>query len=96
MKECGIYILTNTGNKVLYVGATTKGVRQRVWEHKEKLVKGFTAKYDLNKLVYYEFCDSIEQAFTREKQLKNWHRNWKMNLIQEFNPTWKDLYNDLE
>jgi len=96
MPEYAAYILTNSGNNVLYVGATAKGLKARIWEHKEKLVKGFSAKYDVNKLVYYEPCGDIEQAFTREKQLKNWHRDWKMNLIEKFNPTWKDLYDELE
>jgi putative endonuclease len=80
---------------VLYVGATTKGVKQRVWEHREKLVKGFTGKYDVTKLVYYEACEDADQAIQREKQLKNWHRDWKINLIEKFNPTWKDLFNEL-
>jgi putative endonuclease len=94
--EAAVYILTNAGNNVLYVGATAKRLKQRIWEHKEKLVKSFTAKYDINKLVYYEGCEDAEQAFKRERQLKNWHREWKINLIDKFNPTWKDLYPELE
>ena len=64
---------------------------KRVWEHKNKVVKGFTEKYNINKLVYYELTDSIESAISREKQLKRWHRQWKINLIKEMNPDLKDL-----
>jgi putative endonuclease len=65
-----------------------------MFEHKYKLVEGFTNKYNLNKLVYYEVTSDIRSALEREKQLKNWHRNWKINLINSFNPMWKDLSED--
>ena len=68
----------------------------KVWEHKNKVVKGFTEKYNVNKLVYYELTDSIETAINREKQLKRWHREWKINLIKEMNPEFKDLSLDWE
>ena len=85
-----VYILTNKSNKVLYIGVTNN-LERRIFEHKNKLVDGFTKKYNLNKLVYYETTKNIDGAIEREKQLKNWHRAWKVNLIEEFNPPWKDL-----
>src|SRR4030043_895543 len=89
-----IYILTNKTNKVLYIGVTNN-LERRIFEHKNKLVEGFTKKYNLNKLVYYEATNDIEGALEREKQLKNWHRDWKINQITRFNPGWKDLSNDI-
>lgn len=88
--QCYVYILTNKSNKVLYIGVTNN-LSRRVYEHKNKLVEGFTKKYKLTKLVYYEIGGSIEDAIRREKQFKKWHRDWKMNLISQFNPEWKDL-----
>ena len=64
---------------------------RRIFEHKNKLVEGFTERYNLTKLVYYEVTPDVESAIKREKQLKNWHRHWKINLITQFNPEWKDL-----
>jgi putative endonuclease len=89
-----VYILTNKSDNVLYIGVTNDLVR-RIFEHKNKLVEGFTKKYNLRKLVYYEATNDIESAINREKQLKNWHRDWKINLINQFNPNWKDLSDDL-
>ena len=66
-------------------------MQKRVWEHKNKIIEGFTKKYNVDKLVYYELTDSIETAINREKQLKRWHRQWKINLIKEMNPEFKDL-----
>ena len=88
-----VYILTNKSNNVLYIGVTNDLIR-RIFEHKNKLVEGFTKKYNLWKLVYYEATNDIESAINREKQLKNWHRGWKINLIDQFNPDWKDLSGD--
>jgi putative endonuclease len=85
-----VYILTNKNNKVLYIGVTND-LERRIYEHKNKLVEGFTKKYNLNKLIYYEMTEDISSAIEREKQLKNWHRDWKINLIKSFNPMWKDL-----
>ena len=79
----------------MYIGVTSN-LQKRVWEHKNKVVKGFTEKYNVNKLVYYELTDSIETAINREKQLKRWHREWKINLIKEMNPEFKDLSLDWE
>jgi putative endonuclease len=88
-----IYILTNKSNKVLYIGVTNDLVR-RIYEHKNKLVEGFTKRYNLTKLVYYEVTNDVESAIKREKQLKNWHREWKINLINQANPDWRDLSED--
>jgi putative endonuclease len=88
-----VYILTNKSNNVFYIGVTNDLIR-RIFEHKNKLVEGFTKKYNLRKLVYYEATNDIESAISREKQLKNWHRDWKINLIDQFNPDWKDLSDD--
>ncbi|MBQ3667412.1 MAG: GIY-YIG nuclease family protein [Elusimicrobiaceae bacterium] len=86
-----VYILTNQYNTTLYVGVTNDLVR-RVYEHKQELIEGFTKRYKLHKLVYYEQTPSIVQAITREKELKKWNRSWKDKLINDFNPTWTDLY----
>ena len=89
-KQYYIYILTNKSNKVLYVGMTND-LKSRIYEHKNRLVEGFTKKYNLTKLVYYEITTDVESAIRREKQLKNWHRVWKINLINKFNHKWDDL-----
>ena len=75
----------------MYVGVTSDIVK-RVWQHKEKLVEGFTKQYSVDKLVYYEIHENAESAITREKRLKKWKRAWKIELIEEKNPTWEDLY----
>ena len=93
-KSYFIYILTNFEETTFYIGVTSN-LQKRIWQHKNKFVKGFTEKYNLNKLVYYEQTNSVETALNREKQLKRWHRDWKINLIKEFNPTFKDLYEDI-
>ena len=95
-KECGIYILSNKGDTVLYTGVTGKGIKPRVWEHKNDLVEGFTKKYKCHKLVYYEYYDDMEQAIAREKQIKGGSRADKIKFIESKNPTWKDLYDDLD
>lgn len=89
-KSCAVYIMTNYSETSLYIGVTNN-LQKRVWEHKNKVVNGFTEKYNVDKLVYYETTDSIESAIKREKQLKNWHRQWKINLIKEMNPEFRDL-----
>ena len=89
-----IYILTNSTHSVLYIGVTNNLVR-RIYEHKNKLLEGFTCDYSVNRLVYYEQFNDIVAAITREKQLKNWHRPWKENLIEGANPTWRDLYDEI-
>ncbi|MDD3006140.1 MAG: GIY-YIG nuclease family protein [Candidatus Pacebacteria bacterium] len=85
-----IYIMTNVTNNALYIGVTNN-LRRRVYEHKNKLVDGFSAQYNLCKLVYYESTNDVRAAIEREKQLKRWHREWKMNLIKENNPEFDDL-----
>ncbi len=94
MKNYYVYILASQKNGTLYIGVTNDLIR-RVYEHKQKLVSGFTAEYDVGKLVYYEQTESVEAAIMREKQLKNWHRQWKINLINQHNPSWDDLYDDI-
>jgi len=87
-------MLTNNNNKVLYTGITSN-LSKRIHQHKNKLVKGFTSKYNINKLVYYEIFDDPENAIKREKQIKNLVRRKKNNLIKKFNPGWIDLYEDI-
>lgn len=94
MKAYYVYILCNKRNGTLYVGSTSDLVK-RVWEHKNKVVSGFTEKYDVNQLVYYEEHGSYVEAARREKRFKNWCRQWKLNLIENFNPSWCDLYQEI-
>ncbi|MBA6353614.1 GIY-YIG nuclease family protein [Colwellia sp. BRX9-1] len=93
MKQPHIYIMTNIKNTTLYIGVTSQLV-QRVYQHKSKLTLGFTNKYNLNKLVYFVSFETMYDAITREKQLKNWRRAWKKNLIEQINPNWLDLSKD--
>ncbi len=93
-KQYYVYIIINKSNKVLYIGVTNDLTR-RMYEHKNKLVEGFCAKYSVSKLVYFESTNDVESALGREKQLKNWHRDWKINEITRFNPSWKDLSDDI-
>ena len=93
-KQGFVYILANNHNTVLYIGVTSDLIR-RVYEHKNKLVQGFTNKYNIDKLVYYEAYDDIVVAIEREKQLKFKSRKYKEKLINEFNQTWEDLYEKL-
>jgi putative endonuclease len=86
--------MTNKINTVLYTGIT-RDLKKRIWEHKEKTIKGFTKKYNIHKLVYYETTNDIESAIRREKQLKKWNRKWKIELIEKNNPKWRDLYFEL-
>jgi len=93
-KQYYVYILANKNNSVLYTGVTNDLVR-RVYEHKEKLVEGFTKKYHINKLVYYEVFRDIENAILREKQIKSGSRADKVRLILSINGQWRDLYEEL-
>ena len=79
---------------MLYIGVTSN-LMKRVYEHKNDLVKGFTNKYHIHNLVYFEVTKDINVALSREKQLKKWNREWKINLIEKSNPGWRDLYSDL-
>ncbi len=89
-----IYILASKPYGTLCTGVTNDLVR-RVWEHKNDFVEGFTKKYRIHMLVYYEQGESIESAITREKQLKKWKRRWKLDLVEKTNPGWKDLYSEI-
>ncbi len=86
-----VYILTNKPKGVLYIGVTSHLAR-RIYEHREKTIKGFSRKYNLDKLVYIEEYQRPLDAISREKQLKNWQRQWKIELIESINPGWNDLY----
>jgi putative endonuclease len=90
MKNYYVYIMTNKSDRVIYIGVTNDLVR-RVFEHKHKMVKGFTERYNCMKLVHYEDTGDVIEAIKREKQLKNWHRQWKINLVNKNNPEWEDL-----
>jgi len=90
-REYYVNILASRIGGTLYIGVTNDLIR-RVFEHKSKFVRGFTKKYDVIKLVYYEQYDDIEIAIQREKRLKKWNRQWKIRLIEEKNPNWDDLY----
>jgi putative endonuclease len=87
-----VYILTNRSNKVLYTGITNN-LERRTYEHKTQLIKGFTSKYNINKLVYYDSTTDVNSAISREKQIKGWSRQKKIDLISDVNPNWKDLSN---
>jgi len=94
MKEGYLYILASKRNGTLYVGVTSNLVK-RIYEHKTNAIEGFTQKYNIKNLVYYEPFSSINDAIQREKQLKQWNRSWKIRLIEEFNPNWQDLYDKI-
>ena len=94
MKQFYIYILSSQKNGTLYVGVTSDIIK-RVYEHKAKLRKGFTTKYNVNQLVYYEIWGTAQEAIAREKQVKHWNRIWKIKRIEQDNPEWKDLYEKL-
>ena len=93
-KQLYVYILASKRNGTLYIGVTSDLIK-RVWEHKNKVVPGFTTKYKVGLLVYYEIHPSAESAILREKRLKKWNRKWKIRLIEEKNPDWNDLYEDI-
>jgi putative endonuclease len=87
-------MLASNKNGTLYVGITNNLAR-RICEHKEKIIKGFTSKYNVDKLVYVEECSDVREAIDYEKRLKKWNRHWKINLIEKNNPNWYDLYEDI-
>ena len=91
MKQPAVYILASQRNGTLYIGVTSDLV-QRVWQHKNDVADGFTKKYGVHTLVYFELLDDMENAIIREKRLKKWNRAWKLRLIEEKNPDWNDLY----
>ena len=89
-----VYIMANKRNGTLYTGVTRDLVK-RVYEHKNNRIEGFTEKYGVHMLVYYEHGDDVHKVIEREKQIKRWKRKWKLELIEQFNPVWKDLYFDI-
>ncbi len=93
-KEYCVYIMTNIRNTVLYTGVTNN-LKRRVLEHKTRAGGGFTKRYNVNKLIYFEVGDDVNQAIFREKQIKSWNRKRKEELINGFNPEWKDLYEEI-
>jgi len=93
-KQYYVYILASKRNGTLYIGVTSDIIK-RVYEHKNGLIAGFTKKYNVHMLVFYEIHSDINQAIIREKQIKKWKRQWKLNLIEKSNPEWNDLYYNL-
>jgi putative endonuclease len=93
-KKFFVYIMASRRNGTLYIGVTSNLV-QRVWFHKQGSIEGFTRKYSVKKLVYFEVHEIGESAITREKQLKKWERAWKIKLIEQGNPEWRDLYDTI-
>ena len=94
MSQYYVYILASRKNGTLYIGVTND-LLKRVYDHKNNLIEGFTKKYGVHDLVYYEQHNEVGKAIAREKQIKKWKRNWKIELIEKTNPNWKDLYLDL-
>ena len=93
-KQGFVYMLASRRYGTLYLGVTSDLVR-RVWQHREAFVDGFTKKYGVKQLVWFEVHDEIYEAITREKQLKQWNRTWKINLVHKTNPMWRDLYDEI-
>lgn len=93
MQPC-VYMLASKRNGTLYIGVTSS-LSKRIWEHKNDVIDGFTQKYQAHLLVWYEPHPTMESAITREKSLKKWNRIWKLRLIEQFNPDWLDLYQQL-
>jgi len=93
-KRPAVYILASKRNGTLYIGVTSDLVK-RVWEHKNDMVEGFSKRYNVHQLVWYELHESMESAILREKRLKDWKRSWKLKLIERMNPHWQDLYDSI-
>ena len=93
-KQPCVYILASRRNGTLYVGVTSD-LLKRIWEHKNDLVEGFSRKYGIHTLVWYEVHETMESAIIREKAIKEWKRIWKLNIIESSNPEWRDLYHEL-
>jgi putative endonuclease len=93
-KQPAVYILASKRNGTLYIGVTSDLIK-RIWEHKNNIVEGFTKRYNVHQLIWYELHESMESAITREKRLKNWKRKWKLELIEINNPKWIDLYDTI-
>lgn len=93
-KQPAVYMLASKKNGTLYIGVTSDLIR-RIWEHKHDVVEGFTKKYQVHRLVWYELHETMDAAICREKAMKNWKRAWKISRIETVNPDWKDLYQSL-
>ena len=93
-KQPAVYILASKRNGTLYIGVTSDLIK-RIWEHRNNMVEGFTRRYDVHRLVWYELHESMESAIKREKRLKEWKRKWKLELIENENPNWDDLYHTI-
>ena len=93
-KRFHVYILASRRNGTLYIGMTSD-LTKRAWQHKNHQIEGFSSKYNVHRLVYFEEHGDVEQAIQREKQLKKWNRAWKLKLIEKLNPTWRDLYEEI-
>jgi putative endonuclease len=93
-KQPAVYILASYKNGTLYIGVTSD-LLKRIWQHKNDVLGGFTQSYNVHLLVYYEIHETMDSAIRREKQLKEWHREWKIRLIQLVNPNWRDLYEEI-
>jgi putative endonuclease len=94
MKPYYVYILASKKNGTLYLGVTND-LGRRIYEHKNNLVEGFSKKYEIHRLVYFEVCEDVRAAIQREKNMKKWKRQWKIELIEKNNPDWKDLYHQI-
>jgi putative endonuclease len=94
IKQPAVYILASKKNGTLYIGVTSD-LAKRIWEHKNNLVEGFTKRYTVHNLVWYEMHDNMDAAIEREKNMKEWQRDWKIKLIEKDNPNWNDLYNSI-
>lgn len=93
-KQYYVYIICNKRNGTLYTGITSNLIK-RIWQHKNGLVEGFSKRYSIKLLVYFEAHNDVEEAIFREKRIKKWNRKWKLNLIEKNNPNWDDLYQSL-
>ncbi|QQP97276.1 GIY-YIG nuclease family protein [Lysobacter enzymogenes] len=94
MKSPAVYLLASAKNGTLYLGVTSNLI-QRIWQHREHLTEGFSDRYSVTRLVWYEQHETMESAILREKRLKKWQREWKIRLIEENNPDWRDLWQDI-
>ncbi|WP_270373819.1 GIY-YIG nuclease family protein [Marinicauda sp. Alg238-R41] len=95
MYRAFVYIMTNKPHGVLYTGMCNETLIRRIWQHRTKAIRGFTAKHNCTRLVYYEAHDHVTLAAERERRMKRWHRAWKIELIESINLDWRDLYEDL-
>jgi len=93
-KHPAVYILASKRNGTLYIGVTSD-LAKRIWEHKNNVIEGFTKRYNIHRLVWYELHENMESAINREKQMKEWKRMWKLELIENSNPDWQDLYDNI-